>query len=615
MFIRQVKKQRSQDSKIFYQYCLVQASRVEGKVKQRIILYLGSDPLLMDATNRKTVLEMLKAKIFKQASLFPENPDPALVQLAEGLFEKYLIKYDDDLEQGASIPPAPETAEMHQVNIKNMEVKEVRSFGAEHLCSQVIEKLQLRACLKEVGFKPKQTDKALIAIAARAIFSSSEHKTAQSLAMNSNLTDCFNYQDTISHKQLYRIADKLFEHKDTIDSFLYKRITDLFGLEDRLVIFDISNTYFETSKKKSTLAKYGRSKEKRYDCPLVVFTGVINPQGFLRHSRIYEGNKADPDTMKDMLKDLNKHSDPRHSKTVVLDAGIASEENLELILEKGYQHVCVSRKRLKTFSLKDQLVTQETTAKQENVKLSVFHPKDHNDTWTYVQSDAKKKKETSMTQKLTQRFEEELEAIDNALSKKGGTKKLEKVWERIGRVKERHPRASGQYKVEVDHNNQGTATKLRWKRKESPVRKEKEKGVYFIRTSYKDVNEKELWDIYNTIREVESTFRCLKSDLQIRPVHHQKDQRVEAHIYLTLLAYQLVNTIRHMLKAQGINYDWANIRRIMATHTVQTIELPTDTKTIHLRKPSKPIEEVQQIYHATGCTETQKATKKYVVYH
>ena len=164
--------------------------------------------------------------------------------------------------------------------------------------------------------------------------------------------------------------------------------------------------------------------------------------------------------------------------------------------------------------------------------------------------------------------------------------------------------------MEVDHDNQGTATKLRWKRKESPVRKEKEKGVYFIRTSYKDVNEKELWDIYNTIREVESTFRCLKSDLQIRPVHHQKDQRVEAHIYLTLLAYQLVNTIPHMLKAQGIHYDWANIRRILATHTVQTIELPTDSKTIHLRKPSKPIEEVQQIYYATGCTETQKATKK-----
>ncbi|MGY8916592.1 MAG: hypothetical protein ACKVJF_16100, partial [Flavobacteriales bacterium] len=110
-------------------------------------------------------------------------------------------------------------------------------------------------------------------------------------------------------------------------------------------------------------------------------------------------------------------------------------------------------------------------------------------------------------------------------------------------------------------------------------------------------------------------FRCLKSDLGIRPVFHQKDERIESHIYLTILAYQLVNTIRHMLKEKGINHDWKNILRIMSTHTIQTIELPTDKKTIHLRKPSKPIKEVQQIYSATGCEETQKAIKKYVVYH
>ena len=121
--------------------------------------------------------------------------------------------------------------------------------------------------------------------------------------------------------------------------------------------------------------------------------------------------------------------------------------------------------------------------------------------------------------------------------------------------------------------------------------------------------------MYNTIREVESTFRCLKSDLQIRPVHHQNDERIEAHIYLTILAYQLVNTIRYMLKEQGLHYDWKNIVRIMNTQTIQTIILPTDKKTIHLRKPSKPIQEVQEIYTATKCEDTQKPIKKYVVYH
>jgi len=107
----------------------------------------------------------------------------------------------------------------------------------------------------------------------------------------------------------------------------------------------------------------------------------------------------------------------------------------------------------------------------------------------------------------------------------------------------------------------------------------------------------------------------MKTDLNIRPVHHQNDSRIDAHLYLTILAYQLVNTIRHMLKGKSINYDWKNIVRIMSTQKIQTIKIPTDKKDIYLRKPSKPINEVQQIYKATQSENTQKPIKKYVVYH
>lgn len=619
MFIREVKKQRSKDAKAFYQYNLVQTSRIEGKVKQNVILYLGSDPLLGNKKDQKTVLELLKSKIFQQPSVFPQDAAEPLQKLADCLYEKYLIKYGEPVTNQVSIPPAPEKAELHQVDIKGLEVSDVKSFGAEHLCRQITDKLRLRDCLERVGITGKQADKALIAIVARAVFSSSEHKTAQQLDMNSELAACFNYPLPITHKQLYAVSDELFAHKDKIDKFLYERITGLFDIHDKLVIFDISNTYFETGKRGSKLADYGRSKEKRSDAPLVVFTGVINAQGFIRHSRIYEGNKADSDTLADMIADLDKHSVSQSKKTVVIDAGIASEDNLALIRDKGYDYVCVSRKRLKDYPMaKDndtmKTVSQLTDRDKNKVELFVFCPEDYEDTWMYVQSEAKGEKETSMIEKLSRRFEEELESIKEALSKKGGTKKVEKVWERIGRAKEKHSRASARYDVSVEQS-QGTATTIRWNHKPSPVRDEKKKGVYFLRTSYKNPSEKELWDIYNTIREVESTFRCLKSDLQIRPVHHQKDERIEAHIYLTLLAYQLVNTIRYLLKEKGIHHDWSNIKRIMSTQTIQTIELPTDKKTIHLRKPSKPIKEVQQIYQATGCTDTQKAIKKYVVYH
>lgn len=617
MYIRAVKKQRSKDSNIFYQYTLAQTLRVEGKVKQNAILYLGSEELMANKDNREVVLEILKAKIFKQEALFPTHAPQSLIDLAMGYFEKYCIKYGQDSLGAASIPPPPEKAEFHNIDIEGLEVEQTHTFGGEHLCKQVLDKLELKAFLTSLGLSNKDTTGALISIAARALFSCSEHKTAQILEMNSSLKDCFAYDKPIDHRELYASSDQLYAHKDQLDTFLYQRISTLFGLEDRLVIFDISNTYFETRKQGSKLAKHGRSKEKRNDCPQVVFTGVINAEGFIRHSRIYEGNKADTETLEDMLSDLEQHTPSGSKQTVVMDAGIATEDNLALVRKKGLDYVCVSRQRLNDYpyDAAQRTVVASAERGKSSVSLGVFRPEGYEDTWLYVQSEAKRRKEQSMDSKLSERFEEELTNITSALHKKGGTKLIDKVWERIGRVKERHNRVSGNYQVSLEQHH-GKATSMTWQRK--PPKKSKEdktNGVYFIRTSYTNPSEEELWQVYNTIREVEATFRCLKSDLQIRPVHHQNDQRIEANIYLTILAYQLVNTIRHMLKEKGIHYDWKNITRIMFTQTIQTLILPTDKKTIHLRKPCKPIKEVQEIYTATGCEHTQKPIKKYVVYH
>jgi len=616
MFIREVKKQHGKNSKIFYQYNLVQASRIDGKVKQRVILYLGSSPLLQDKDNRNTVLQILKSKIFKQPALFPPQASPDIKNIADSLYRKYLVKFGETSENQASIPPDPKKSEFHNIDLKGIEVADVRSFGAEHLCKQVIDKLQFKQCFSALGMSSEEINKALTAIAARAIFASSEHKTAQILDLNSELATLYKIKKPLTHKQLYRVSDKLYKYKDTIDAFLYKRVANLFDLNDKLVIFDISNSYFETGKSGSRLAKYAKSKEKRDDCPVVVFTGVINMHGFIRHSRIYEGNKPDTSTLPDMIADLEQHSQTSSKKTIVIDAGIATEDNLAFIREKQYDYVCVSRKRLKDYPVNtaDKLITKKTDRGKQEVELSVFRPDGYPDTWMYVQSESKRKKEQSMSRKLSQRFEEELENINASLSKKGGTKKTEKVWERIGRAKQKHRNVSGRYKI-LDKQEDGKITELTWEKIEDPVKTDKEKGVYFIRTSYKNPAENELWDIYNTIREVEATFRCLKSDLQIRPVYHQKDTRIESHIYLTILAYQLVNTIRYMLRQNNMHHDWSNILRVMSTQTIQNIELPTETKTIHIRKPAKPIHEVNEIYKATNCNETQKTIRKYVVYH
>ena len=616
MYIREVKKQRNKNSKVFFQYTLVQAVRSDGKARQRSILYLGSDALLKEKENRKIVLNILKSKIFKQPDFFPINVSKQLQDLAALYYDKYCLKYEQDEQSGATIPPLPSEAEFHNIDIKGMDVHDVKEFGCEHLCKQILDKLQLRECFKALGMSDIQGTKALISIAARAIYSTSEHKTAQILEINSELAHCYGYGEKITHKQLYAISDILYRNKVEIDKFLYNRIVDIFDIDDKLVIFDISNTYFETRKEQSDITKYGRSKEKRNDCPIVVFTGVINADGFIRHSRIYEGNKADMATLTDMIDDLESHSKPTEKHTIVLDAGIATDKNLAELDAKGYKYVCVSRKRIKDYPAGTSVPRniQLTNRGKSKVELSVFKAPGHNDTWMYVESEEKREKEASMNIKLKQLFEEDLDAIKKSFSKKSGTKKINKVWERIGRVKERHSRVSARYEIKVDHKN-GLATDLTWTIKPDKIKDDKLKGVYFIRTNYNNPSEDELWKIYNTIREVEATFRSLKTDLNIRPVHHQKDHRVEAHLYLTILAYQLVNTIRLMLKNAAINYGWKNIVRIMSTQKIQTIKLPTDKKIIHIRKPSVPIKEVKRIYDATGCVNIQSVVKKYVVYH
>lgn len=621
MFIREVKKKRPNSKNIFYQYSLVQSTRVDGKSRQSNILYLGSDPILQDKNSRKIVTTILKSKIQKSSILF-DDFETELINLAESYYQKYLIRYNitnqqDALNVSHSLPPEVEHADFQDVDIKSLNIAQVKSFGSENLCKQIIELLDLPSCLDKLGFSDKMIKKACLSIAARAIFASSEHKTAQILEMNSELKELFCIEKKITHKQLYTVADKLYANKEMINNHIFEKVTDLFNLDNKLVIFDISNTYFETSKRQSEIAKYGRSKEKRYDCPLVVFTGVINAEGFIRYSRIYEGNKPDSETLKDMIDDLKKNLSKNEEPTIVLDAGIATEDNLSMIEEQKLNYVCVSRKRLKEYPIdtNSKKVIQLTDRDNQKVELSIFKHPDHTDNWMCVQSEQKRVKEQSMSNKLHERYILELEQANASLGKKGGTKAIDKVHIKMGRSQEKHKRVSGQYHIEIT-KKENKATNIIWTKKEIKKGKsDKENGVYFIRTNRAIDKESELWSIYNCIREAESTFRCLKTDLKIRPIEHQNDYRIKSHINLTILAYQLVNTIRHLLKSKGITHDWNNILRIMNTQTIQNIKLSTKTKDIHLRLASSPIKEVKEIYQATNCKNTIPRKRKYVVYH
>jgi len=328
---------------------------------------------------------------------------------------------------------------------------------------------------------------------------------------------------------------------------------------------------------------------------------VINAEGFLKYSKIYQGNIAGSATLETTINDLSQQTSGAAGKPfIVMDAGFATKDNLEMLRQKEYKYICVSRIKLKDYqSVKPGRPKTVVLDKRNNpIELEIVKSPDIDDTFLYVHSQKKALKESSMNGYFSRAYEQGLDQIKEALHKKGGTKKPDKVWQRIGRLKERYPTANKHYRITVVPDEKKTkATDVTWEK--NAVKPKSGEGVYFIQTNLSQKDETDLWTIYNTLTEIEATYRILKTDLSLRPVFHQKDEATEAHLFLGLLAYQLVATIRYQLKASGIHYDWRNIVRLMNTQKLITTTMKAkDGKLIRIKKSSVPRPEVKEIYDA-----------------
>ena len=422
------------------------------------------------------------------------------------------------------------------------------------MCYQMLARFGLKEFLQHKGWNEKEIDKGIISIISRAVGRYSEHKTESWLSSNSGLIELFGRRvDSVSRYDLYSSAADLYGLKDDLEAFFFNKANALFQLQDSILIYDLTNTYFEGRKLYSKLAKYGHNKEKRFDCKQVVLAALINSSGFLKHSNIYSGNMSDPETLKDIIFKMKGESIVKEKQQmIVIDAGIATEDNLEMLRKEGFLYVVVSRsKPKKGYSVDTTGTVKVTDKKGEEIELKFMDTAGSLDRWVYVKSKAKTMKEDSMLLKAIENFEKEMESVKQGISKKGGTKKAEKVWERIGRVKERNKSVNKYYDINVDVID-GIAVNVEYIKKELKP-DSKQSGEYFLRTNYPFSSEVEVWEVYNTIREVESTFRCLKTDLHLRPVFHQQDGNCEAHLHLGLLSYQIVSAIRYMLKEAGIH--------------------------------------------------------------
>jgi transposase len=272
----------------------------------------------------------------------------------------------------------------------------------------------------------------------------------------------------ITKDRLYKIPHKLYSLKDEIEQYLSYRTNELFDIEDKIVLYDLTNTYFEGEKRNSKLAKYGRSKEKRSDAKLVVLALVVNVEGFIKYSSILEGNIADPKNLSAMIDKLRvKTSSTAKKALIVLDAGIATESNLELIKQKGYDYLCVTRSNKKKYTVEaDAPIVSVLDNKKQRIELCSVKTGNDTDYYLKVASQSKELKERSMNAQFKERFEAELKKISDSLSKKSGVKLYDKVNQRIGRAKQKCPSIQRYYTIDLECADNKVVTLMKWSIKE-----------------------------------------------------------------------------------------------------------------------------------------------------
>ena len=504
------------------------------------------------------------------------------------------------------------------IDLNSIRNKDVREIGAEWLSYQAMRQLRIAPFLDSLGWGEDQIRLAQTHIIIRAVYQASELETTRWIRENSAVCEITGFDtEQVTKDRLYAISKKLYAEKEALEQHLSVRTNELFDIQDKIILYDLTNTYFEGRKQGSKLAKFGRSKEKRSDAKLVVLGLVINPEGFIKYSSILEGNMADSKTLEGIINKLRiKTSSSARKALIVIDAGIASDENLKMILDNSYDYLCVSRSSLKIYNIEAGATTVSVTDNRKQ-KIELCRVKSGNNTDYYlkVESHSKELKERSMNEQFRSRFEAGLQKIADSLTKKGGVKQEDKVNQRIGRLKQKYPSIQryfdivtevhdqpetkrGKKVTKPDNAKKQIVTAVKWAVKEG-VDINARSGVYFLRTSLQAKTEENVWQFYNTIRDIEATFRTLKSDLDLRPIYHQKDENTMAHLHLGLLAYWLVNTVRHQLKQDGIHSGWREIVRTMNTQkAVTTLAQNNHEEVIMIRRCSEPNQQVRKLYDA-----------------
>jgi transposase len=606
MFIRRTNTRNGKTGEEYFTFRLVESVRIGGAVRQRTLLNLGAHfdlPQPEWSALSARIDELLRG----QTSLVTVSP--AVEALAQRYAARMIAWPGRQSLAEADRPTAP-ADRFQDVDIDSLEVIRPRCVGVEHAALTTLRRLGIEGKLADLGLSKPQIAAAVGNIIGRMAAPASELATFEWLRHRTALGELIGYDyEGMDLQQLYRSADNLLKHRETIEAHIFGAAKSLFDINETITLYDLTNTYFEGVATGIGKAKRGRSKEKRSDCPLVTLGLVLDVSGFPKRSRVFAGNAGEAGTLQEML--LGLAAPP--GATVVMDAGIASEENLAWLTGQGHRYVVVSRKQTRIFD--PDKATEVPTTNGVPVQVHRVHETGSQEARIYCYSPARAEKDRAIDTKKADFFEAELTKLAAGLTKPRATKNPGKIRERIGRAREKYARAAQHYTVDVALDETGKiVTAITWKKAPKPNSSMANPGVYCLRTTLTEPDDATLWRIYSMLTNLEAVFRSLKTDLGIRPVYHRIDRRVEGHLFISLLAYCVVHAMRLRLKASGLNGSWETIRNTLSNQVRVTTTLKRrDGSTIHVRKASRPEQHQQEIYTALELSANPGGTHKIIV--
>jgi len=585
MYIRRT--QREYKGKTYTNHLLVESVQTPQGPRQRTICSLGSlEPA--PAEDWLGLAHKIQSALEGQGSL---RAVPVEVE-----------RLSRRARRGKSAPASSDSAV--SIEVERVEIEAAREAGPVHVGHQVWRQLGLDALLRRAGLSLRACTLTEAMTLNRLICPLAERAMPDWIrrtALGDLLHEDFS---TLGDEALYRNLDRLHPQRESIERELAECEKTLFSLDDTVFLYDLTSTYFEGEAGANPQAQRGYSRDNRPDCKQVVVGLVLDREGFPKAHEVFDGNTQDRTSLAPMLEALEKRTGKRPGTTVIVDRGMAYDENLAEIRARGYHYLLAARQpernpwlaELESEEGWEEIVRLPSPQNpfQKKTRVEIKRQAKGDVVYILCRSEGREEKDRAIREKQEAKLLGDLAQLRQR-ARKGQLKEEKKIQQAIGRLRERYPRVGRYYTIDYD----AAEKNLRWQeRAEKKALAQKLDGSYVLKTDRQDLSAEEIWRTYILLTRVEDAFRDLKSPLLERPIFHHLQNRVQTHIFLCVLAYHLLAVIEHRFLQAGVHTSWSTLRQQLSTHQVVTVVLHEtgSDRLLKIRKATTPEARHREIY-------------------